>query len=150
MPVVKVWCLPPIMKEEQLRELHQAIVAAAVSVPEVGVIDEKTMTTLFPKDMMEYGPGTEIVIEVISGAFEARSLDASVRNRFAESMVRAVKKFFPAAMVECFILPFNREYGFFQAPAEHLGICKDCGSQLEYVGGGPEAICRVCGWRGIL
>ncbi|CAN5152719.1 hypothetical protein BH11PAT3_BH11PAT3_0740 [soil metagenome] len=112
MPVVRISCLPADLTEAQLRDLHRAIVIGAVSVPEVGLKDETTMTVLFPSDMMSYGLGTEIIIEVISGVFGEKHLGHKVRSAFADAMVLAVKKFHPQSMVECFILPHNRTDGF--------------------------------------
>ena len=114
MPIVKVWCLPADLTENQLRDIHKSIVAAAVSVKELGIIDEKSMTTLFPKDMMGYGLGTEIIIEVTSRQFNEHG--PKTRNHFAQALVEAVQKFFPKAMVECFILPFGIMDGFFHSP----------------------------------
>jgi hypothetical protein len=116
MPVVKVWCLPDYLSEKDLRAIHKDIVAGAVSVPEVGVRDETSMTVLFPKDMMSYGLGTEVIIEVTSGAFGERNLGVEVRNRFATAMVHAVLKHIKGVMIECFILPYRREDGFYQSP----------------------------------
>ncbi len=117
MPVVRVSCLPGNLTEDNLRDIHRSIVAGAVSVPEVGVKDEKTMTVLFPPDMMQYGLGSEIIIEVISGAFGEKNLGDSVRKKFADAMVLAVKRLFPQAMVECFILAYTRTDGFSHSSA---------------------------------
>ena len=116
MPVVRVSCLPWNLTEDNLRDIHRSIVAGAVSVPEVGVKDEKTMTVLFPPDMMEYGLGSEIIVEVISGTFGEKNLEDDVLKRFSNAMVLAVKKFHPQAMVECFILA-SRINGFSHSPA---------------------------------
>ena len=111
MPVIKVWCLPP--KQGDFQDIRDDVVAAAMSVPEVGIENGRTVSVLFPE-----GLRNEIIIEVISRAFDARRLGASVRNQFAMEMVFAVKKFYPNAMVECFILPFGRADGFYHSSAE--------------------------------
>ena len=49
MPVIKVWCLPADLSEERFRELHKTIVAATVSVHELGLRGEDEMVTLFPR-----------------------------------------------------------------------------------------------------
>lgn len=111
MPVVKVWCLPP--KRGDFQDIRDDIVAAAISVHEVGVENGNTISVLFPE-----GLENKVIIEVISRTFDARRLSASVRNQFAMAMVFAVKKFYPNAMVECFILPFGRADGFYHSSAE--------------------------------
>ena len=117
MPVVKVWCLPADLTEDRLREIQRAIVVATVSVPDVGVKDEHSMVVLFPKDMMMYGLGTEIIIEIYGCVFEDKQLDTPVRNMLAGLMVSTLKQFFPSAMVECFILPYRSALGFYHSSA---------------------------------
>jgi len=86
-----------------------------MSVKEFGVTDEKSMTTLFPKDMMVYGLGTEIVIEVLSR--RSSRVQSITRARLAMVLVSAVCEFFPKAMVECLVLPFSEEDGFYHLDA---------------------------------
>ncbi len=115
MPIVKVWCLPDGLTEDDLRAIHKSIVAEAVG-QDVGIKDETMMTVLFPPDMMKYGLGSEIIIEVLTGLFVRRGLGADAREKFAKAMVRAVKKLYPKPMVECFIYPFQQEDGFYNCP----------------------------------
>lgn len=112
MPVIKVWCLPQV-PEEQLRKLHRDIVAAVVSVKELGLKDETEMTCLFPPDMdmMHYGLGEEIIIEV-SGLFEKPDRTKAVRQALAEALGKVARAMFPDAHVECFISSFNPAQGF--------------------------------------
>lgn len=111
MPVIKVWCLPKT-SESKLNRLHLSIVQAFTEIVELDVKSEKDITCLFPSDMMEYGLGTEIVIEV-TGLFENPNRTDDVRGRLAENLVRAIREHFPdAEMVECFIYPFNPSQGF--------------------------------------
>jgi len=110
MPVIKVWCLAP--QHGNFEDIRDDIVDAAISVPEVGIENRRTVSVLFAKGLKD-----EVIIEVISRSFDARHLDVSVRNRFAMAMVFAVKKFYPKAMVECFVLPFRRKDGFFHSSA---------------------------------
>lgn len=116
MPVVKVWCLPAGLTEDQLRALHQSVVNEAVAMPEFGIKDETHMTVLFPKDMMMYGLGSEIIIEVLTGMFHRLELPDEAKTKFARAMVRAVKKLHPEPLVECFITPFKRSDGFYDSP----------------------------------
>lgn len=111
MPVIKVWCLPNI-GESRLSLLHQELVRAVKSVEEIGVRTEKEMTCLFPSDMMKYGLGTAIVIEV-TGLYEKPERTEEVRQRLAQELVKAVRgQFSDTDLIECFINPFNPSQGF--------------------------------------
>ena len=79
MPVIKVWCLPA-QNEVQLRELHQTIVTAVVSVSELKLKDENDMTCLFPPDQMQYGLGSEVIVEV-TGLFAKRNRTPQIKKR---------------------------------------------------------------------
>jgi len=106
MPVIKTWCLPQ-MEESDLNQLHNAIVSAVVSIEELGLKNESDITNLFVPDLMEYGLGTEIVVEVC-GLFIKPERTQDVRNRLAEVVGKAVKNLFPnAKKVECLIYPFD-------------------------------------------
>lgn len=112
MPVIKVWCLPADQTEDDLRRLHQNIVAAVVAVPELGLRNENEMTCLFPPDLMQYGLGSEVIVEV-TGLFEKPERTPEVRNRLAQSIGERVKRLYPKAMVEVFVYPFNQDIGGF-------------------------------------
>lgn len=115
MPVIKLWCLPKC-SERKLNQVFEAVVAAVVSVRELGLQDKHSMTILFPPDMMKFGLGTEIIIEV-SGLFDKPERTDEVRQRLAEKLGRTVKDLFPKAMVECFIdPPFKPKQGFWTSP----------------------------------
>lgn len=116
MPVIKVWCLPE-MEEDKLRQIHKDIVQAVVSVKELGLNGERDMTCLFPKDMMEYGLGEEIIVEV-TGLFERPERTEEVRSRLAECLGKVLKQHFPKAMVECFVFPFDPKQGFWTSEKE--------------------------------
>jgi hypothetical protein len=103
MPQITLWCLPEL-SEEQLRELHRKVVAAAVSIKELGLKDEKDFLTVFPTDMMAYGLGTEIMVQV-SELWDKPERTPEVRNRLAEALGVAVKEMFPAALVAARIDP---------------------------------------------
>ncbi len=110
MPVIKIWCLPKC-SERKLNRVFDRIVAAAVSVRELGLKDKHSMTVLFPTDMMKFGLGTEIIIEV-TGLFIKPERTEEVRNRLAEQLGKTIKELFPKAMVECFVSPFDPTQGF--------------------------------------
>ncbi len=112
MPIIKVWCLPENQKEEDLRRLHQNIVAGVVSVPELGLQDEKSVTCLFIPDMMQYGLGSEIVVEV-TGLFEKPERTQQVRRLLAAAIGGRVKGLYHKATVEVFVYPFSPEVSGF-------------------------------------
>jgi hypothetical protein len=120
MPVIKVWCLPQV-EEEKLNELHRGIVAAVVGIEELGLKDETEMTCLFPSDMMKYGLGSEIIVEV-TGLSEKPERTASVHERLAWHLGMAVQRLFPKATVECFIYPFNPVQGFWRSEGSKITI----------------------------
>ena len=114
MPVIKVWCLPE-SEEAKLNELHQGIVRAVASVPEIGVSDEKDITCLFPTDMMKYGLGTEIIVEV-TGLFDKFERTEEVRKQLARRIGEAVHSQYPdTELVECFVFPFHLGQGFWSS-----------------------------------
>ena len=120
MLVIKVWCLPLEQGEESLNRLHQSIVATVTSITELGLKDENDMVCLFPADLMKYGLGEEIIIE-ISGLrqLQGLSLDdacridwASFRDQFAEKVGQVVKNLYPRAKVECHVEDPAASVGF--------------------------------------
>lgn len=112
MPVIKVWCLPQ-ETEEKLRRLHKTIVAAVVDVPELGLRDENDMTVLFPTDMMTYGLGQEIVIEI--SVFEKPERTGEVLNVLAANVGGAFKWIYPNAKIEVSVDTFNPKQGFWSS-----------------------------------
>lgn len=109
MPVIKVWCLPEI-PEDHLKKLHKDIVATVLSIEELG-LRANSVTCLFPPDMMRYGLGEEIIIEV-TGLFEMPQRTKAVRQALAEALGKTVESMFPVARIECFIVSFNPAQGF--------------------------------------
>lgn len=117
MPVITVSCLPE-SSEKDLQRLHKAIVQALVGIKELNVFGEQDITCLFPRDMMKYGLGTEIVISV-DGLFIKPERTPEVRKRLAHGLGKAVKKLFPKAkLVECFVHPFDPNQGFWSSRDE--------------------------------
>jgi hypothetical protein len=104
MPIVKVWCLPR-QSETQLQKLYTAIVRAVVGVKELKLRSQNDVTVLFPPDMMKYGLGEEIVVEV-NGLLRKPGRTVKTRQTLAERLGEAVKRLYPAAKVECFVPPF--------------------------------------------
>lgn len=113
MPVIKVWCLSE-QTEDVLRSIHKNIVCAVVATEVFGLKDENDMTVLFPPDAMKYGLGQEIIIEV-TGLFEGPKRTDEVRYQLAKNIGKAVRLFFPDALIECFVYPFNPKQGFWSS-----------------------------------
>jgi len=111
MPIIKLWCLPAGQSEDDLRKVHKAVVAAVVAVPELGLTDETQMTCLFPPDLMTYGLGEEIIVE-ISGLFDKPERTPEVRQQLAQGVGSAVYLLYPNAKVECFVQTFDPAQGF--------------------------------------
>ncbi len=111
MPIIKIWCLPSGQTETDLNLLHQRIVGAAVSVSELGLHSERDITCLFPPDLMQYGLGEEIIIE-ISGLFEKPERTRDVRQRLARNVGRVVKELYPEAKIKCFVAIIDPSQGF--------------------------------------
>lgn len=112
MPIIKIWCLPPKQTEQDLNNLHQAIVAAVVSVSELGLKDETEMTCLFVPDLMVYGLGDEIIVE-ITGLFEKPERTEEVLQQLAKNVGQAVKELYPETnKIECLVYSFNPKQGF--------------------------------------
>jgi len=107
---IKTWCLPK-MTQDTLLELHQAIVSAMVKIPELGIKNENDMCNLFPGDLMKYGLGTEILIE-ISG------IDCDDRYEVAKKVGAVVKKMFPKANVDCDFIEYGPHSGHWSSKEE--------------------------------
>jgi hypothetical protein len=110
MPVIKVWCLSPMRDmEDKLRKLYEAIVAAVVEIPELGLKDGRDMTVLFPSDMMQFGLGKDIVVEV-DGLFVKPERTREVRQALALSLVDTIWNWDRTQTiqnVECFVRSFD-------------------------------------------
>jgi hypothetical protein len=111
MPVIKVWCLPKGITERKLNEIFEGIVSTVESVSELGLKGQRSMTVLFPPDAMKFGLGTEIIVEV-TGLFVKPERTDEVRQRLSKVLGITIEKFFPKAMVECFVQPFDPAQGF--------------------------------------
>ena len=110
MPVIKVWCLPN-SNESKLNQVFEDIVKAVESILELDLKGKDSMTVLFPPDMMKFGLGSVIIVEV-TGLFEKPERTTEVRNRLAEYLGKTIIKHFPSSMVECFVFPFDVKQGF--------------------------------------
>lgn len=112
-PIIKVWCLPKV-GQRQLNKLFRSIVAAVESVTELGLKGSDSMTILFPQDMMNYGLGTVIIIEITLPKKPGQT--AKVRQLLAESLGTTLKGHFPKAVVQCMIHQFDPKQGLWTSP----------------------------------
>lgn len=145
MPVIKVWCLPKGQSEADLNRLHQAIVKAVVSVSELGLRGESDMTCLCPPDLMQYGLGEEIIVE-ISVLHEKPERTAEVRQRLATKVGWAVQTLYPKAMVECSVATINPVQGFWTSRSSRAEkdkpVCSMHGS-IEHMQS-SDGLCPEC------
>ncbi|MDO8565171.1 MAG: hypothetical protein Q7R67_00900 [bacterium] len=95
----------PHQEEEQLRQLQQALVDSLVGVSTLGLKDEKDVTVLFPPDSMQYGLGTEIIVEITLYAKPERT--AAVLDTVAGRLGATVFLQYPHARVEVFVYPID-------------------------------------------
>jgi hypothetical protein len=114
---IKVWCLPAGQTEGKLKLLHRTIVAAVVAIKEIGFRNENDMTCLFVPDLMTYGLGQEIIIEIDGlGLFAELERTIGARHTLAASVGSAVKGLYPKAKVNCTVSGFDRDKGFWISP----------------------------------
>ena len=110
MLVIKVWCLPRL-EEAQLNQLHQSLIGAVVGVPKFGVKDEKGVVCLFPSDMMQYGLGEEVIVEVTGVKEMWTGKDTDSWNQLAARLGHAIRGHVSEARVECFVYGFRPTNG---------------------------------------
>ncbi len=103
---IKVWCLPQ-MEPAACTDLFKKIVATVAGIKgmaQAGYTDEKTVLVLFPADMMSYGLGSEILIEV-RGLANIRTIDNTTRLMLCEKLGLLLHREFQTAHVVCNIIP---------------------------------------------
>jgi len=114
MPIIRVSCLP-VLEEAKLKTLYEEIASAGAAVKELG-LETKDFTVLFPQDMMKFGLGDEVIIEVI-GLFDKPERTYKVQKRLAAALGHVVRKHAPKAkLIECFVFPFsNTKQGYWSS-----------------------------------
>jgi len=141
MPVIKVWCLPPNQNEEALNRLHQTIVGAVCKIRELGFRGQEDMTCLFVPDLMQYGLGGKIIIE-IGGFFNKAERTPGFCQRLALSVGTSVCNLYRNARVECFVQTFDPVQGFWASPEPER--CPECGGRVTR--NGTCVKCFSCNW----
>ena len=103
MIVIKVWCLPD-QKEEKLRKLYKEIVDVVIGMAGLlpKITDQNDMVVLYPSDLMKYGLGEEIIVE-ITGVGDC----GYARNRLARKIGITIHVLYPMSRIECFVNSFN-------------------------------------------
>ncbi len=108
MLTVKVYNLPQT-REDELMELHKAIVDSVRSIPQLGIEDQGQMMTLFPEDMMYFGSGTTILVEIIGLSRNPSHYEH--RDLLVENVGKVVSSKFATAQVICMVSSFTYEQG---------------------------------------
>jgi hypothetical protein len=110
MLTVKVYNLPQT-REDELMELHKAIVDSVRSIPQLGIEDQGQMMTLFPKDMMYFGSGTTILVEITG----LNNVLFVYNDAIAKNVGEAISSQFITAQVVCSVSCFTyNEGGYWQ------------------------------------
>jgi len=120
MPVLIVYGIPQGISEENIGLLKNSLKQAVAKVKELKInVDQVScfMPLLHPEPhyilVPESGfPVSEEIIVFIDGLFDKPNRTHKVRNKLAQKVGKVLKKFFPAAMVEVFIRPFDPNQGF--------------------------------------
>lgn len=151
--MVKVWCLPK-ETEEALKALHSKIVSSVVEFGDLGCQDERDMAVLFPNDLMSYGLGTDIVVEITLPRVFCQGI-----QRLAENVGAVIFAAYPKAQVHCFAhLLDPRSCGLWMSslPAQETttntdarraipSLCPNCNASINLSTIGNA--CPHCGYR---
>ena len=105
-PTIKVFCLP-VLEQNELKSLHQNIVKVMSGFPRTGVRGEEDLLVLFPPDLMAYGLGQEIKVEITDLPENARRN----LNLLAQKMCMIMKFRFPQARIFCKVKCIEPEAG---------------------------------------
>jgi len=111
-PVLKVYLLPGDWGEARYQDFHKCLVSALAAkegyFPNGVIKTEDDLITIFPKDCMVKGLGTEIHAEFDYPTTEERPWEES---DIAVRIGKAIKNYFPNAYVQCKIHRFNHIEG---------------------------------------
>ncbi|MCX6763225.1 MAG: hypothetical protein NTZ97_00610 [Candidatus Moranbacteria bacterium] len=111
-PTVKTWCLPEGLDEKQFVDLHQCIVKVMANFQETGVKNEWDMLALFPRDLMAYGLGTEIKIEISDLPPQCNK---KILDKLASEVGNFVRTMFLRSNVYCKAECYNPSAGYWFA-----------------------------------
>lgn len=113
MPVIFVSGLPEEMKEEEIIQLYEDIASREIQIEELHNTKDQ-ITVFFPPDRMKFDLGKEIIV-FIFGLFIKPERTDDVRGRLAQNIGEGIKKRFPEAFVECFVVPFDPRQGYWSS-----------------------------------
>ncbi len=105
-PVVKVYLLPITWSELAYRDCFDKILAAAKGLPGLQVETSNDLIVLFPKDLMQMGLGTEVLVEVdipTNYRVGPGKDEAQVAKAFGE----VLHELLPGAHVQCKVYRFD-------------------------------------------
>ncbi|GBE16861.1 hypothetical protein BMS3Abin15_00685 [bacterium BMS3Abin15] len=114
MPVIITYGVPDDFSEEKLKKLLSNLCGAVQGELRIGVGE---VSAFFPRDRIQEGLGEEIII-FVKGFFDKPERTEDIRSHIAKMLVEKTKAFFPKALVECFIEPFNPKQGFRSMPPQ--------------------------------
>jgi|AP95_1055475.scaffolds.fasta_scaffold17910_3 hypothetical protein len=110
---VKVWCLPRDSGEEALQKLFQDILQSLIDFGDIGVHDKDDAIIMFPADLMDWGLGIDIRMEVLGLPDEQKLRLLQYLNILAEKVGGVVSAHLPDATVDCIVTsPYNDQSGF--------------------------------------
>ncbi len=103
MIVIKVYGVPDEYPQDKLKDFMKALKCESNDMKLV--LQDHQATVFFPRDIIQKGLGEEIIIYVdhllVEDDFHL------IQSRYAESLVRISKDFFPKAFIECFVQDFD-------------------------------------------
>lgn len=109
-PIVKVYLLPGEWTEQELQHCFNCLLEGAKSLSALKVVTENDFIVLFPKDAMEKGLGTEIVIE--AHIPKHLMLTWELEDDIARKFYAVMQGLLPAAHVQCNVYEFATSHGF--------------------------------------
>jgi hypothetical protein len=95
---IKVWCLQGDLAQKMYEDLHKKLVAAMVDIKHLNIRDENDLLVLFPKDLMQYGLGNELLIE-FGGSPQLEGQYDRWYSVVGERLALTVKYLFPNARI---------------------------------------------------
>ncbi len=115
-PIIEVRYLPPGQTESDWNRLRQEILAAVMSVQELGLKNEDDVIDfLWPAPML-YGRRNDIVIKITRLSLPGKpGRIGEIRQRLARIVGSKVKEFYPNARVECSAASLDPSEGFWSS-----------------------------------
>lgn len=109
-PVITAYLLPGHWSEKDYNQYFKELLRAARSVPSLRVQSEQDFIVLFPKDLMVYGVGTEIVINVDVPAHFM--LGDGQADEAVSAIFQVTQDLLPDAYIQCRLHKFDVTCGY--------------------------------------